>query len=158
MRDRSGRNRTRNVDDEIHMTNATGVVLAASTATWLVNQLSDIHVMAGFANRFLWLSGDRKRPLPYRPRIRSRRSRSFKSACAMRSTALHEARSSSSARRSTCTPAENLSSLCVWCHLLGVHGGRIRALPPASNVRWMLGERPILIVHGRHKREVDQAA
>src|SRR5262245_32079430 len=61
--------RTRNVDDEIQMTNATGVVLAASTATWLVDQLSDIHVMAGFANRFLWLSGDRKQPLPYRPQI-----------------------------------------------------------------------------------------
>ena len=61
--------RTRNVDDEIHMTNATGVVLAASTATWLVDQLSDLHVMAGFANRFLWLSGDRKKPLAYRPAI-----------------------------------------------------------------------------------------
>ena len=59
------------------MTNATGVVLAASTATWLVDQLSDIHVMAGFANRFLWLSGDRKRPLPYRPRIPQDAQQSF---------------------------------------------------------------------------------
>jgi HNH endonuclease len=47
--------------------------------------------------------------------------------------------------------AENLAALCVWCHLEGVHGGRIRALPPASNVRWLLGERPILVVQGRRK-------
>jgi hypothetical protein len=61
--------RTRNADDEIHMTRASGVVLAASTATWLVDQLSDMHVMAGFANRFLWLAGDRKEPVAFRPRI-----------------------------------------------------------------------------------------
>jgi hypothetical protein len=61
--------RTRNADDEIQMTHATGVVLAASTSTWLVDQLSDMHVMAGFANRFLWLAGDRKEPVPCRPRI-----------------------------------------------------------------------------------------
>jgi hypothetical protein len=54
--------------------------------------------------------------------------------------------------------AENVASLCVWCHLEGVHGGRIRALPPASDVRWTLGERPILVVQGRRKMEVDRAA
>src|SRR6185436_12834121 len=29
---------------------------------------------------------------------------------------------------------ENLGSLCTWCHLLGVHEGRIVALPPASMI------------------------
>lgn len=54
--------------------------------------------------------------------------------------------------------AENVTSLCVWCHFEGVHGGRLRALPPASAIRWVLGERPILIVHGKRKREIAQAA
>jgi HNH endonuclease len=53
---------------------------------------------------------------------------------------------------------ENVASLCVWCHLEGVHGGRIRALPPASNVRWILGEEPILVVQGRRKQELGRAA
>ncbi len=46
---------------------------------------------------------------------------------------------------------ENLISLCLWCHLFGVHTGRIRARGPASNVRWELGREPILVVQGRTK-------
>lgn len=61
--------RTRHADSELHMTRATGVVLAASTSTWLIDQLSDNHVMAGFANRFLWLAGDRTKAIPCRPQI-----------------------------------------------------------------------------------------
>jgi len=34
---------------------------------------------------------------------------------------------------------ENLSSVCVICHLDLVHGGRITAEPPASRVRWTIG-------------------
>jgi hypothetical protein len=48
---------------------------------------------------------------------------------------------------------ENLVSLCVWCHLFGIHEGRIQARPPASNVRWELGREPLMIVEGRTKRE-----
>ncbi len=43
---------------------------------------------------------------------------------------------------------ENLTSLCTWCHLEGVHGGRIRVAPPASRMRWDLG-RSFIEVHGR---------
>jgi len=46
---------------------------------------------------------------------------------------------------------ENLTSLCVWCHLRGVHGGRLRADPPASRIRWVLGRTPLLVVEGRTK-------
>ncbi len=43
---------------------------------------------------------------------------------------------------------ENLTSLCTWCHLTGVHGGRIRVAPPASRMQWQIGP-PLLEVHGR---------
>jgi hypothetical protein len=46
---------------------------------------------------------------------------------------------------------ENLISLCSWCHLHGIHGGRIRATPPASNIRWAFGRQPVLMVHGRDR-------
>jgi len=45
--------------------------------------------------------------------------------------------------------AENVVSLCVWCHLLGVHEGRIAAEPPASNVHWRIGRNGTLRVEGR---------
>ena len=48
---------------------------------------------------------------------------------------------------------ENLVSLCLWCHLFGVHAGRIRARGPASDIRWELGREPILVVHRRTKLE-----
>jgi hypothetical protein len=40
-----------------------------------------------------------------------------------------------------------------WCHLRGVHGGRVRALGTAEHIRWELGPRsaPSLIVHGRER-------
>ncbi len=46
---------------------------------------------------------------------------------------------------------ENVASLCVWCHLRGVHEGRIRAEPPASRIRWRIGRRGTLVVEGRTK-------
>ena len=49
--------------------------------------------------------------------------------------------------------AHNLTSPCAWCHLHGIHGGRIRAVGTASRIRWELGPRnaPSLIVHGRDR-------
>jgi 5-methylcytosine-specific restriction endonuclease McrA len=44
---------------------------------------------------------------------------------------------------------ENLTSLCVWCHLHGIHEGRIAAEPPASRIRWRIGRRGTLRVEGR---------
>ncbi len=47
--------------------------------------------------------------------------------------------------------AENMSSLCSWCHIHGIHEGRIKAEPPSSNTRWTFGRTPILEVHGRER-------
>jgi hypothetical protein len=49
---------------------------------------------------------------------------------------------------------ENVASVCVWCHLLGIHGGRIRAKGTADRIRWELGGRdaPCLVVEGRERR------
>ena len=45
--------------------------------------------------------------------------------------------------------AENVASLCVWCHLRGVHEGRIAAEPPASRIHWRIGRQGTLRVEGR---------
>lgn len=47
----------------------------------------------------------------------------------------------------------NITSACTWCHLHGVHGGRIRATGTADHVRWELGPRsaPTVIVDGRER-------
>jgi hypothetical protein len=44
---------------------------------------------------------------------------------------------------------DNLAALCVWCHLRGIHEGRIAAEPPASRIRWRIGRRGTLRVDGR---------
>jgi hypothetical protein len=44
---------------------------------------------------------------------------------------------------------ENVASLCVWCHLHGIHEGRIAAEPPASHIRWRIGRRGTLWLDGR---------
>jgi len=44
---------------------------------------------------------------------------------------------------------ENVASLCVWCHLHGVHEGRILAEPPASRIHWRIGRGGTLEVDGR---------
>jgi hypothetical protein len=44
---------------------------------------------------------------------------------------------------------ENVASLCVWCHLHGVHEGRILAEPPASRIHWRIGRSGTLQVDGR---------
>jgi len=49
--------------------------------------------------------------------------------------------------------ASNVTSPCSWCHLYGVHGGRIRASGTADHIRWELGPKnePSLIVDGRER-------
>ena len=44
---------------------------------------------------------------------------------------------------------ENVTSVCSWCHLEGVHGGRLKARPPASNVEWTIGRAGHTVVRGR---------
>ena len=48
---------------------------------------------------------------------------------------------------------ENVVAVCTWCHLFGVHGGRIRAGGTAEHVRWELGApgNPSLIVQDRER-------
>jgi hypothetical protein len=48
---------------------------------------------------------------------------------------------------------KNVTSVCTWCHLFGVHGGRIRAVGTAERIRWELGAawRPCLIIDGRER-------
>ena len=53
---------------------------------------------------------------------------------------------------------ENLLSQCVWCHLDGIHGGRLKAAPPASNVHWELGRTGHTVVEGRRKVTTPEAA
>jgi hypothetical protein len=47
----------------------------------------------------------------------------------------------------------NVASVCTWCHLFGIHGGRIRADGTAERIRWVLGaaRSPCLIVDGRER-------
>jgi len=65
----SHRTRGKASGGSLTMTGATGVVLAASTEEWLIANLSDTHVLAGLANRVLWLSGERKAPIAIRPAV-----------------------------------------------------------------------------------------
>ncbi len=48
----------------------------------------------------------------------------------------------------------NLASVCTWCHLFGIHGGRIRAQGTAENVRWEIGPvgQPCVVVQGRERQ------
>jgi hypothetical protein len=46
---------------------------------------------------------------------------------------------------------ENVTSLCTWCHLEGIHGGQISATPPASSIRWTFGRSEHTVVEGRRR-------
>jgi hypothetical protein len=47
---------------------------------------------------------------------------------------------------------DNLAAVCSWCHLLGIHEQRIRAVGTAGRVRWELGrDQPCLVVEGRDR-------
>jgi hypothetical protein len=58
-----------NLGGSLTMTDSTGVVVAATTVEWLVANMTDTHVMAGLANRCIWLFGERTAPIPMRPEI-----------------------------------------------------------------------------------------
>lgn len=47
----------------------------------------------------------------------------------------------------------NVAAVCTWCHLFGVHGGRIRAEGSAERIHWELGARgyPCVVVNGRER-------
>jgi hypothetical protein len=49
---------------------------------------------------------------------------------------------------------ENLASLCVWCHLAGVHGGSLKVDAPASSMTWYIGRPVHTRVCGRERRYV----
>jgi hypothetical protein len=46
---------------------------------------------------------------------------------------------------------ENVTSLCTWCHLEGIHRGHISARPPASSIRWTYGRGAHTVVEGRRR-------
>ena len=46
---------------------------------------------------------------------------------------------------------ENVTSLCTWCHLEGIHRGQISATPPASSIRWTFGRSAHTLVEGRRR-------
>jgi hypothetical protein len=52
---------------------------------------------------------------------------------------------------------ENVASLCVWCHLDGIHGGRLSAIPPASNITWTIGRTGHTVVRGRQRERAHSA-
>jgi hypothetical protein len=45
----------------------------------------------------------------------------------------------------------NVASLCTWCHLQGIHGGRLAALPPADDIQWTIGRTGHTVVRGRRR-------
>jgi hypothetical protein len=49
---------------------------------------------------------------------------------------------------------ENLLTLCLWCHLEGVHGGRIRVTGEASSPRFELGRHPRMVVMNRERKRI----
>lgn len=51
---------------------------------------------------------------------------------------------------------ENAASLCAWCHLEGIHQGRLRASPPATRITWVVGRDPIMVVDGRERHLIEK--
>lgn len=50
---------------------------------------------------------------------------------------------------------ENVTSLCTWCHLGGIHLGLLCATPPASSIRWTFGRNAHTVVDGRQRVRLD---
>jgi hypothetical protein len=50
---------------------------------------------------------------------------------------------------------DNVASLCVWCHLEGVHRGMLTVEPPASKMRWRLGRSGHTVVQNRRRVRVE---
>ena len=53
---------------------------------------------------------------------------------------------------------DNVASLCVWCHLEGVHRGMLAVDPPASAMRWRLGRTGHTVVQSRRRTRVEDGA
>ncbi len=58
---------------------------------------------------------------------------------------------------------ENLAALCVWCHLEGVHGGKIAIRGAVPALEWEIGKRAVVVVRGRDRvkggwKRVERAA
>ncbi len=47
---------------------------------------------------------------------------------------------------------ENRTSPCGFCHLDGVHGGRLKVTGEAPGLLWLIGRTPIMEVRGRERR------
>jgi hypothetical protein len=45
----------------------------------------------------------------------------------------------------------NVTSLCVDCHLEGVHQGRTTVTGSAPGLLWVLGKNAYTVVHGRRR-------
>jgi hypothetical protein len=52
---------------------------------------------------------------------------------------------------------ENVTSLCTWCHLEGIHRGQMSATPPASSIRWTFGRGAHTVVEGRRRVPATQS-
>jgi hypothetical protein len=90
-----------------------------------------------------------RRPEVEYPRIYERdRHRCQNPCCGRRDVTPHHLRFRS---RGGDDSDENVTSLCTWCHLEGIHGGHISATPPASNIRWTFGRSQHTVVEGRRR-------
>lgn len=47
---------------------------------------------------------------------------------------------------------DNMVALCAWCHLEGVHRGRLSATGRAPDLRWSVGRNPVIVAQGREVR------
>ncbi len=52
---------------------------------------------------------------------------------------------------------ENLAGACLWCHLEGIHGGRIEVTGPADAMTWTIGREHPLRVEGRELVPTDSS-
>ncbi|MCK6549691.1 HNH endonuclease [Myxococcota bacterium] len=53
---------------------------------------------------------------------------------------------------------DNLTSGCAFCHLEGIHKGRLQAEGRAPRLTWTIGREPILRIRGREKVELGAAS
>jgi hypothetical protein len=96
----------------------------------------------------IWLPSLRREPCEYFELYRRDAFRCMSPVCSRRDVTPHHLRFRAHGGGDE---DENVATLCVWCHLHGVHEGRIAAEPPASNVRWKIGRTGTLWVQGRER-------
>jgi len=93
----------------------------------------------------VWLRRDPER-VAYQDVYERERFRCASPVCSNRDLTPHHLRFRS---RGGGEERSNLVGLCVACHLSLLHGGRMKAEPPADDIRWTLGRTPFLVVQGR---------